>query len=215
MSAAAAAIEPRPMMTSTLSSQPDEPACEKKWGRSTVLALAVHRCTACNGSGHIFGKNMRVRVCNCVLRAVFRICWEKFITCITQERHLSRVSVEPHRGRSRPSSWGRKDEEFIADFILVTRRSLEPAEYQIFKMHFLLGLDWRAVALKTGINRGNFFHTVYRIEQKLGRVFHELEPYALFPVDEYFRAPSVQTHAFEGSRQLRNGTPVHPPLAKP
>jgi hypothetical protein len=36
------------------------------------------------------------------------------------------------------------------------------------------------------MDRGNFFHAVYRIEQKLGRVFRELEPYALFPVNEYF-----------------------------
>jgi hypothetical protein len=31
---------------------------------------------------------------------------------------------------------------------------------------------------------------VYRIEQKLGRVFRELEPYSLFPLDEYFHGPS-------------------------
>jgi hypothetical protein len=36
------------------------------------------------------------------------------------------------------------------------------------------------------IDRGTFFHTVYRIEQKLGRAFRELEPYSLFPLDEYF-----------------------------
>ena len=37
------------------------------------------------------------------------------------------------------------------------------------------------------IDRGTFFHAVYRIEQKLGRVFRELQPYSLFPLDEYFR----------------------------
>jgi hypothetical protein len=40
------------------------------------------------------------------------------------------------------------------------------------------------------MDRGNFFHAVYRIEQKLGRVFRELEPYALFPVNEYFHGPA-------------------------
>jgi hypothetical protein len=40
------------------------------------------------------------------------------------------------------------------------------------------------------MDRGNFFHAVYRIEQKLGRVFRELEPYSLFPVDDYFHGPS-------------------------
>jgi hypothetical protein len=36
------------------------------------------------------------------------------------------------------------------------------------------------------MDRGNFFHSVYRIQQKLGRVFRELQPYALYPLDEYF-----------------------------
>jgi hypothetical protein len=35
------------------------------------------------------------------------------------------------------------------------------------------------------LTRGNFFHAVYRLEQKLGRVFLELRPYSLFP-REYF-----------------------------
>jgi hypothetical protein len=36
------------------------------------------------------------------------------------------------------------------------------------------------------MERGDFFHAVYRIEQRLGRVFAELEPYALYPLSEYF-----------------------------
>jgi hypothetical protein len=36
------------------------------------------------------------------------------------------------------------------------------------------------------MDRGAFFHAVYRIEQRLGRVFAELEPYALYPLSEYF-----------------------------
>jgi hypothetical protein len=36
------------------------------------------------------------------------------------------------------------------------------------------------------MDRGTFFHSIYRIEQRLGRVFAELEPYALYPLREYF-----------------------------
>jgi hypothetical protein len=36
------------------------------------------------------------------------------------------------------------------------------------------------------MDRGTFFHSIYRIEQRLGRVFAELQPYALYPVSEYF-----------------------------
>jgi hypothetical protein len=54
----------------------------------------------------------------------------------------------------------------------------------------MLGADWKLCSRKLGIDRGNFFHAIYRIEQKLGRVFRELQPYPLFPVDEYFQGPS-------------------------
>ncbi len=68
--------------------------------------------------------------------------------------------------------------------------SLTEPENRIFKYHFLLGADWKLCCARLGMDRGNFFHAVYRIEQKLGRVFRELEPYSLFPVDDYFHGPS-------------------------
>jgi hypothetical protein len=68
----------------------------------------------------------------------------------------------------------------------VARRSLDESEYRLFRYHFILDADWKLCTRKLKIDRGNFFHAVYRIEQKLGRVFRELEPYALFPLDEYF-----------------------------
>jgi hypothetical protein len=160
------------------------------WTRSETLALAMHNCSQCHGSGLRLIKKGAASPCNCVLRAIFRICWDRFIRCVTQEKHLSRVSVEPHAGRSRPSTWGRKDEEYIADFCLVAHRTLDDFENRLFRYHFLLGADWRLCTRRLGMDRGNFFHAVYRIEQKLGRVFRELEPYALFPLDEYFHGPA-------------------------
>jgi hypothetical protein len=79
-----------------------------------------------------------------------------------------------------------KDEEFIADFCLVSRRALSDRDHRIFKYHFLLGADWKLCCRKLKIDRGEFFHEIYRIEQKLGKVYRELKPHALFPVDEYF-----------------------------
>jgi hypothetical protein len=100
------------------------------------------------------------------------------------------VSLEPDRGRRRPGTWGRKDEEYIADFTIVARRTLDEEEYRLFRFHFLLGADWKLCARRLDMDRGNFYHSVYRIEQKLGRIFRELEPYPLFPLDEYFHGPS-------------------------
>jgi hypothetical protein len=79
-----------------------------------------------------------------------------------------------------------KDEEYVADFCLVSRRALSLREHMIFRYHYLLGADWKLCCQKLNTDRGAFFHEIYRIEQKLGRVFRELEPHALFPVDEYF-----------------------------
>ena len=74
----------------------------------------------------------------------------------------------------------------MADFCLVSRRLLDDFEYRIFRFHFLLGADWRLCCRQMGMDRGTFFHAVYDIEQKLGQAFAELEPYPLYPLDEYF-----------------------------
>ncbi len=157
-----------------------------EWSRSDTLALATHRCAQCHGSGLRLARRGGLAPCNCVLRSIFRICYERFLRCVTQERHLSKISLEPGRGRQRTGTWGRKDEEYIADFCLVARRALDEEEHRIFRFYYLLGADWKLCCRRLGIDRGAFFHVVYRIERKLGRLFRELEPYALFPLDEYF-----------------------------
>ena len=156
-----------------------------EWTRSQTLALALPSCALCRGAGLRLGK-AGVSPCNCVLRAIFRICYDRFIRSVQQEKYLSKVTLEPDRGRTRPSTWGRKDEEYIADFTLVARRTLDEFDYRLFRFHFLLGADWKLCARRLGMDRGNFYHAVYRIEQKLGRAYREVRPYSLFPTDEYF-----------------------------
>jgi hypothetical protein len=168
-----------------------------EWSRSETLALANHDCTHCHGSGLRLGRSKVCTPCNCVLRTIFRLCFARFLRCATQEKYLSRVSLEPHRGRQRSSTWGRKDEEYIADFCLVSRRTLDEQEHRLFRYHFVLGADWKLCTRKLRMDRGNFFHAVYRIEQKLGRAFREVEPYALFPLDEYYNGASRTTPALE------------------
>lgn len=99
---------------------------------------------------------------------------------------MSRVTLENCSGKDGRRVWARKDEDYIADFCLVSKRALDEEEYRIFRFHFLLGADWRLCCRRLNIDRGTFFHAVYRIQQKLGRVFRELQPFALFPLDAYF-----------------------------
>lgn len=157
-----------------------------EWNRSETLALAQQSCTFCYGLGLRPGRGGVSTPCNCVFRAIFRACYSRFRQCAMKEKHISRVSLEANPGRQRKSVWGMKNEEFMADFILVSKRTLSAYEYTVFKYHFLLGADWSLCCRKLKLDRGEFFHEIYRIQQKLGRTFRELEPHALFPIDEYF-----------------------------
>jgi hypothetical protein len=181
-----------------------------EWTRSETLALAVNSCSACHGFGILFGKRGGTNPCSCVLRAIFRACYKKFRACVTKEKYMTRVTISLVRGRERHFNWSRKDEEYLADFILVARRTLDDLEYRLFKYHFLLGADWRLCCRKLNMERGNFFHTVYKIEQKLGRVFRELQPYSLYPIDEYF----ASTTRGVGPSEVRpkGPRPLRPPV---
>ena len=74
----------------------------------------------------------------------------------------------------------------MADFWLVSHRHLEDSEKPVFRYHFLLGADWKLCCRHLKIDRGTYFHHIYNIESRLGRIFAELAPYPLYPVAEYF-----------------------------
>ena len=166
-----------------------------EWTRSETLALAQQSCTFCYGLGLRPGRSGVSTPCNCVFRSIFRACYARFHQCAMKEKHISRVSLEANPGRQRKSVWGMKNEEYMADFILVSRRTLTDYEYTVFKYHFLLGAEWKLCCRKLKLDRGEFFHEVYRIQQKLGRTFRELEPHALFPLDEYFGGTARSSEA--------------------
>jgi len=157
------------------------------WNRSEVIGLARERCMHCHGNGMRHGgKGPTGQPCNCVLRAVFRACYNRFRQCATREKHFGRVRLEHVGGQDRRQSWGMKDEEYMADFMLTAQRALTAEDFRLFRFHFLLGADWKLCCRQMKIDRGTFFHSVYRMQQRLGRVFRELKPYSLFPLDEYF-----------------------------
>ena len=119
-------------------------------------------------------------------------------------------------GQERRVVWGRKDEEYVADFCLVSKRVLDESEYKIFRYHFLLGADWRLCCRQLNMDRGLYFHSVYRIQQKLGRAFRELKPYPLFPLDEYF-GPVVRKAISPGIAKAPPvlGSPKRRPIRPP
>lgn len=178
------------------------------WNRSNAIGLARVSCTKCGGIGIRRSRGGTDAPCNCVFRGIFRACWNRFRECAALGTYGSAVSLEFCNGLEGRRTYSRKREEYMADFCLVTRRFLNDAEHRIFRFHFLLGADWKMCCQRLNMDRGTFFHEVYRMEQKLGRVFAELRPYALFPVDEYFHGQHVGI-------PVQPCTPAPEPRARP
>lgn len=157
-----------------------------QWNRSVSIGLAKSSCSFCHGFGLRSVLREPETPCNCVLRAVFRACYRRFRECGALGTHINGVTWEPCGGPSGHRVYSRKREEYMADFCLVSRRVLDDSEYRVFTLHYLRGWDYHVCCRVLGITRGAFFHSVYSIEERLGRTFAELSPHALYPVSGYF-----------------------------
>lgn len=190
-----------------------------EWNRSETIALAKHSCTLCHGIGLRPSWGQSLAPCNCVLRAIFRACYVRFCHCADKQQCLTQSSYEYSSGSGEAAViYDHKHEEYAADFIAIAKRTLDEFEHKLFTYHYLLGADWKLCCARLKMDRGNFFHAVYRVQQKLGRAFRETEPYGLFPVYEYFEesrreAPSsnAQTPAKAGNHLQRK----HPQRISP
>ena len=156
------------------------------WERSDVIALARVSCTICHGYGMRLVRRGLEAPCDCVFRAIFRACYGRFRECVALGPQTGSVVLEFCGGPDGNRMYSRKKEEYIADFCLISRRVLDGFEQKVFRYHYLLGADLKLCVRQLKLDRGSFYHVIYRIESKLGQVFAELEPYSLFPLDEYF-----------------------------
>lgn len=160
------------------------------WTRSETLALAQQSCSICFGLGLRQGRGGHLAPCHCVFRAVFRACYQRFRQAGNRCRfsRVAGIHSESRTSSGRGTNWSMKDQEYCADFCLIARRVLgvDSLGYRIFRFHVLLGADWKLCCRRLRMDRGAFFHEVYRVQQQLGRAFRETEPHALFPTGEYF-----------------------------
>ncbi len=127
--------------------------------RRWLEVLAWERCRRCGGAGRSLARSI---VCGCVLRRIFRLCLDRYIGA----------------GVLRQA-----DRLYCADFDLSAKYTLTPRERQAFIAYFEAGEDWRLSSARLGLNRGDWWHWVYQVEQRLGRALWERE---IFPLHEYF-----------------------------
>ena len=133
------------------------------WDHKETAGLARQTCRYCDGEG-LRGRRYDPQPCNCVLRNIFRLCYRRFRRCVTSERTLSKVCLTQYSGKDRNRRYERLVEDYIADFCLISKRFLDEFEYRVFKAHFLLGADWHLCCRQLKVDRGEFFHAVYRID---------------------------------------------------
>lgn len=136
--------------------------------RRISVGLAAPSCAKCGGLGMVCsGRPRALRACSCVLRRIFRECYRRYDDCGWEPAAFVAA-------------------EYRADFELIARRVLNELERQIFRLHFVRGLDWKVCTRRCGIDRGSFFHRVYEIEETLGSAYQGTEPYGLYPTTVYF-----------------------------
>jgi hypothetical protein len=197
---------------------------------SLYLTLAQQACTHCYGLGLRPGRGGKDSVCNCALRGIFRICFARYRQ-VSSDRaphmSVSKMCQIMQMGMARPpgqvtgrgAQYGMANHEYAADFILVSERALlgmtrtkfreqperpEPLGWKVFKMFFLEGRDWRYCCPRLGLDRGSFFHEVYRVEQRLGSAFAEISPIPLFPLGRYFGETAMERAAREAAKNREN-----------
>jgi len=156
------------------------------WNRSTAIGLALASCAQCQGHGMREVRGSAERPCSCVFRAIFRACYRRFREFAQEGANAGALTLDHVDGPLGKQVYSLKREEYMADFCLITRRALSDNDYRLFRYTFILGADFELCCKRLNLDRGTFFHHVYRVQAILGRNFAEMRPYPLYPLDEYF-----------------------------
>jgi hypothetical protein len=154
-----------------------------EWNQSNVIGLAKSSCTSCQGLG-LRPVWKTQEPCGCVLRAIFRACYNRFQECA--DKSLTNVSLEFYQGGFSNRAYSRKKEEYAADFCLIGRRSLDTEEYNLFRYYYLLRADHRICQKRLNMDPTRFHRCLRNIQERLGRAYADQQPYGIYPLDEYF-----------------------------
>jgi hypothetical protein len=183
---------------------------DQAYGISPV-ALSKPSCRRCAGLGAIRTRQ-GYRTCACVLRRVFRACLTSYHHCEASMGPAGAVQYERvghAQGRCAIVA-SFKRAEYAADFILLARRVLahRPVELAVFDTYHVGDLEWRVAVPRVNrtlhpprpLNRGSFFHAVYRAEGLIGAAIVSSEPYSLFPPRKYFSGFILSATTLNASR---------------
>jgi len=126
-----------------------------------------------------------------VYREVFRVCYRRFRQCARADRSARTVRfTHMPGGVDRRLVWTRRNEDYCADFQAAGRRALAPETYRVFRFYHLLGGSTDLVSRRIGVPRRDFFRLLAEIESIVGCELALMEPYSLYPPEDYMRLNS-------------------------
>jgi hypothetical protein len=149
-----------------------------------ALAAASSECVYCQGLG-VPAKGKK-GTCNCVYREIFRSCLRGY-----HNLELPPVRIAPY-GESTQIHNMRgsrmRGADFRADFVMLAKRTLPDELLSLFRSRFLNGEPRHIYMRRMDLDRGEYWHLVYRVSVRMGRAIADSEPYSLYPVSDYFGA---------------------------
>lgn len=156
--------------------------------RDLTFMLAAANCAFCAGHGVVRARQGKHRVCACVFREVFRRCLGRYRFTVQNTAAGTCLSFSGERVSNGSVVFGQKQLEFCIDFELTAKQILTAAEWRLFQLHILGRLDWRRCALRLHMDKGTFFHHIYRIQNAvgLGLLINQV-----FPTRQYFDGRSA------------------------
>ncbi len=143
---------------------------------SLLLPMAAEGWSHCAGFGVVVRERRAPRACACVWRAIAGAVLGM------AERIDAYPSWHPLWG---PHGCSRPGEEFLAD-VQAAQRALERNLQRALALS--LEGDWRYCSKRMGLDRGQWFHELYRARQRFGQECYQR---GLYPFGVYFHQPSI------------------------
>ena len=158
------------------------PLLQKKTLTIDPYNYSLEYCMCCKGTGICQLKIRVIRICNCVYRNIFNIAINFLDNLNDKILGYSTFNVDGF------ATICMSIPEYLliyqADVDLAAKEVLTKNEYIVFKKFLLDGLPWNKVNKLVNLDRGNFFHSVYRIKIKVAKRLIEK---GIFPYSTYLQ----------------------------
>ncbi len=152
--------------------EPEPPSLP--WDGFCPSVLASEKCPQCEGSGvRCTLKRLKSHICPCVYRSIARRC------AVRWQIIQMAPETKPRQLRCR---YDMPRAEWAADFWMTTRAAVDGTHWLIWRNIRLYNERVDVVQRELRMDRGTFFHALYRAEQVIG---HALLWRGLWPAGRY------------------------------